>query len=69
MKSNEWLAQTVIVAGDVVVSTATETSMAGARWAANTCWAYQAEQFATGVFDRAGHCEACVCAEQIAGGR
>jgi hypothetical protein len=31
MKSNEWLAQIVIVAGDVVVSTATETATAGAR--------------------------------------
>jgi hypothetical protein len=31
MKSNEWLAQIVTVAGDVVMSTATETATAEAR--------------------------------------
>jgi hypothetical protein len=31
MKSNEWLAQIVTVAGDVVLSTVTETPMDGVR--------------------------------------
>lgn len=60
MKSNERLAQIVTVAGKVVGSTATETPMEGAPYAAKICWAYHAKQFASGVFDRAGHCAAWV---------
>ena len=49
-----------MVGGDAVVSTATDTPMAGARYADSTCWAYPAEQFASGVADKVGHCEAWV---------